>query len=60
MVIYNKTYRSRFSGLNVNFGALDVPIPSDSTSEKDSDIKTIQQIPVKICHKKARHQEIVT
>ena len=59
MVIYNKTYRSRFSGLNVNFGALDVTIPSDSTSEKNSDIKTIQQIPMKICHKKAGHQQIV-
>ena len=43
----------------VNFGALDVTIPSDSTSEKNSDIKTIQQIPMKICHKKAGHQQIV-
>jgi hypothetical protein len=42
---------------SVNFGALDVTIPSDSTSENNSDIKTIQQIPVKMCHKKARHQQ---
>jgi hypothetical protein len=47
---------SQFSSRNVlilkdkiNFGALDVTIPSDSTSENNSDIKTIQQIPVKIC-----------
>jgi hypothetical protein len=39
---------------------LDVTIPSDSTSENNSDIKTIQQIPVKMCHNKARHQQIVT
>jgi hypothetical protein len=32
----------------------------DSASQNNSDIKTIQQIPVQICHKKARHQEIVT
>jgi hypothetical protein len=43
---------------NVNFGALDVTIPSDSTSENNSDIKTIQQIPVKICHKKVQNRNI--